>query len=59
MCRPSGASACSQMPTGNPQQLPSFFHSRCLVPPPSVTTVGSIEPPSSRWQSSGPPMASR
>ncbi len=50
---PSGASCCDQMEVGSPQQFPSFLNSSQRIPLSSVTTLGSIEPPRSDWQTMG------
>src|SRR5947209_6470356 len=57
-CRPSGARFCSHRTLGKLQQLPSLFQSRWSPPEASRKTDGSIDPPSSRWQTNGDPTAS-
>ena len=50
---PSGVSDCSQMLTGEPVALPSFFQTRASWPGAGTTTVGSMSPPKAAWQTNG------
>src|SRR5260370_33270299 len=51
--RPSGVNGCSQIATGAPTALPSFFHNRLDLPVASGTTLGAMSPPKGVWQTIG------
>ena len=50
---PSGARGALQRLVGSAPAIPSDFHTSQCWPAPSVCTLGSIEPPNSRWHTSG------
>lgn len=54
MRRPSEESCWTQIEVGTPQQFPSFLNRSQWTPSASVTMLGSIVPPRSRWQTRGP-----